>query len=325
MQNPSSAYTRFLHPLLAQYIQKAKNNKISKHTVGSQMIGKGIVVLAIVLTASLFGNYILLQDNQQQNSRMQELVRQVDDLQSQVSQQKIEPVQSEKHVPKTSAEVQSIGDGPHSKSITAVAVRPVLVSDGFFRDVRYQGTTMSIKVDIRDGTGLVLVNTAVPTGVDFQTSAKTAVNVAQQYTGADLSNKDIIFSITAKSNEELQAVDGPSAGMAMTVLLVLEIQGKEVPESVLMTGTIEQNGALGPVGGIFEKAEAAAKHGAKTFIVPKGLAVTYVQECQESREGPFLYKSCKSEARQLSPIMEEMYGMKVVEADNIESVLSHFT
>ena len=42
-----------------------------------------------------------------------------------------------------------------SKSITAVAVRPIMVSDGFFQDVQYQGTAMNIKVDIRDGAGLV--------------------------------------------------------------------------------------------------------------------------------------------------------------------------
>lgn len=44
---------------------------------------------------------------------------------------------------------------------------------------------MDITVDIWDGgKGLVLVNTEVPTGVDFQTSARTAVKIAQLITGA---------------------------------------------------------------------------------------------------------------------------------------------
>ena len=77
-----------------------------------------------------------------------------------------------------------------TQSITAVAVRPVLLRDGFFENVRYEGTAMKIIVDIRDGKGLVLVNTETPTGADSQTSAKTAVKIAQEYTNVDLSNKD---------------------------------------------------------------------------------------------------------------------------------------
>ena len=73
-----------------------------------------------------------------------------------------------------------------------------------------------------------MVNTEVPTGVDFQTSATTAVKIAQSVTGVtDLNKKDVIFSIKSKGNNsasnDLQAVDGPSAGAAMTVLLAAEL------------------------------------------------------------------------------------------------------
>jgi uncharacterized protein len=283
------------------------------------MIGKVAIVLGIVLVASIFINYNLLTSNQILVGQVENLTAQIESLQKQNAQ-----LQSERNsIPITETERYTpIFSG--SKSITAVAVRPILVGSGFFQDVRYEGTVMNITVDIREGDGLVLVNTAIPTGVDFQTSAKTAVAVAQEYTRADLSKKDIIFSISSKNNEDLQAVDGPSAGMAMTVLLVLEIQDREIPDTVLMTGTIRQDGSMGQVGGIFEKADAAAKNGADTFIVPRGLGTVYVQECQESREGPFVYRSCKSEPKPLSPIMEEKYGMRVVEASNLSEVLEYF-
>jgi uncharacterized protein len=144
------------------------------------------------------------------------------------------------------------------------------------------------------------------------------------YTGTDLSNMDVIFSISSKNENELQVVDGSSAGMAMAVLLVKEIQNKPISDKILLTGSIQNDGSIGPVGGILEKAEAASKVGADTFIVPKGQATVYVQECEEKQQGPFFYKTCNSEAKNLSLIMEEKYGLKVVEATDLQSVLSYF-
>jgi uncharacterized protein len=287
---------------------------------------KAMIILGTVLVASLFGNYFLFQN-------IQMLIQDIEDLNQQVSlfekqsaeiQEKLNSVVLEKDqiIKSQRPEIKAISDS--SKSITAVAVRPIIITDGFFQDVRYEGTVMSITVDIRNGTGLVLVNTEIPTGVDFQTSAKTAVQAAQEYTDANISNKDIIFSITAKNNDELQAVDGQSAGMAMTVLLVMEIEDRSINDKVLLTGTIQPDGSIGPIGGVAEKADAAGKYDADTFIVPNGQAITLIQECQESREGPFLYKSCKSETKPLSPITEEKYGMRVVEATDLKSVLYYF-
>jgi uncharacterized protein len=110
-----------------------------------------------------------------------------------------------------------------------VAVKAVATTDGFFQTVRYEGAVMDIVVEIiENGQGRILVNTEVPTGVDFQSPAKIAVKVAQDLTGVRLSSKDVVFPITAKGNAgDLQAVDGRSAGAAMTILLMMsELQGK---------------------------------------------------------------------------------------------------
>jgi uncharacterized protein len=217
-----------------------------------------------------------------------------------------------------------------SQSITAVAVKAVPVSDGFFQTVQYQGTVMDITVDIRDGRGLVLVNTEVPTGVDFQTSARTAVKVAQSMTGADLSDKDVIFSIKAKGSStasDLQAVDGPSAGAAMTVLLAAELGAggnTELKQDVLITGTIDPDGTIGPVGGVPEKAVAAGQYGAKIFLVPAGQAVYNEQTCEKRQEGPFIYQTCRSQQKPLSEYTEKNYGMKVIEVKNIKDALTYF-
>ena len=294
--------------------------------------GRVLVILGVVLAASLAVNYLFYDNINSLHRDIVSLNQQIDALQKQstsftdqsdmikTQEQEISELKARlEEKPVLNTTILS-----SSKSITAVAVRPVLVSDGFFQDTQYEGTVMNIKVDIRDGTGLVLVNTQTPTGVDFQTSAKTAVQVAEKYTSSDLSNKDVIFSISSKNENELQAVDGPSAGMAMTVLLVLEIQDKPINDKVLLTGTIQQDGSIGPVGGVPQKAEAAGAYGAKTFIVPKGEATTFVQECTEKKEGAFYFRNCKSEPRDLSPVLEEKYGMKVVEAVDLKSVLKYF-
>lgn len=219
---------------------------------------------------------------------------------------------------------QSSSSGGNTDSIFAVAVRPVIESDGFFETTTYQGSILKIDVEIRDGSGLVLVNTAIPTGVDFQSSARTAVQVAQNVTGIDLSKKDVIFSISSANNQDLQAVDGGSAGGAMTVLLVSDLQGRSINQKVLMTGTIEPGGTVGPIGAASDKAEAAGKFGAKIFLVPSGQAVVSVQTCSDKTEGPITYRTCTMEQKPLSPMMQSKYGMQVIEINTIKDALKYF-
>lgn len=226
-------------------------------------------------------------------------------------------------------QVRSLGDHPsnteeNNATISAVAVSPVIQSDGFFETTTYQGAVLKITVDVRDGTGLVLVNTAIPTGVDFQTSAKTAVTVAHNITGIDLAKKDVIFSISTGNNQNLQAVDGGSAGGAMTVLLISDILGKSINNQVLMTGTIQADGTIGPIGAATEKADAAGQFGAKIFLVPRGQGVMPVQTCNQTNEGPVMYQTCTTEEKPLSPAMESKYGMKVIEINTIQDALKYF-
>ncbi|MDE1867868.1 MAG: hypothetical protein KGI08_09205, partial [Thaumarchaeota archaeon] len=219
---------------------------------------------------------------------------------------------------------QSVASGENNASISAVAVRPVIANDGFFETTSYQGSILKITVEVRDGTGLILVNTAIPTGVDFQSSAHTAVMVAQNVTEIDLAKKDIIFSVSSANNQDLQAVDGGSAGGAMTVLLVSELLGKQINNHVLMTGTIQPDGTIGPIGAADEKADAAGQYGAKIFLVPLGQAVVSVQSCSEKNEGPITYQTCTTEQKPLAPIMQSKYGMQVIEINTIQDALKYF-
>lgn len=63
--------------------------------------------------------------------------------------------------------------------------------------------------------------------------------------------------------------DGPSAGVALTTALVSLLTDMPVREDVVMTGEVTLRGQVLPVGGIKEKALAARRAGATTFVLPK--------------------------------------------------------
>ena len=282
-----------------------------------------VSLLVIIVIASVAFNYIQYENAQYLQQTISEYKKQLDSTKETKTIPLIPVPNPVNQSSGKTTPVYNVND-TSLKSISAVAVRPILSSDGFFETTTYAGTVLKITVEIRDGTGLVLVNTAIPTGVDFQTSARTAVMIAQKYTNFDLSKKDVIFSISSGNQQELQAVDGGSAGGAMTVLLISDISGKPINNKVLMTGTIEDDGSIGKIGGVSEKADAAGKYGAKIFLVPSGQAITQVQSCDEKRAGSFVYRTCTSQDQPLSDLTEKKFGMKVIEINSISDALSYF-
>ena len=65
-------------------------------------------------------------------------------------------------------------------------------------------------------------------------------------------------------------VGGPSAGLAFTLAILDRLTPGSLTggKRVAVTGTIEVDGTVGPVGGVDHKTEAAISEGAKLFLVP---------------------------------------------------------
>jgi PDZ domain-containing protein len=65
-------------------------------------------------------------------------------------------------------------------------------------------------------------------------------------------------------------ISGPSAGLAFTLTIIDDLTPGDLTagKKVAVTGTIEPGGAVGPIGGVEQKAVAADRAGAKLFIVP---------------------------------------------------------
>ncbi|WP_415280730.1 S16 family serine protease [Candidatus Nitrososphaera sp. FF02] len=133
------------------------------------------------------------------------------------------------------------------------------------------GIVFPIEVDIlKSGDNRISLDVSnVQYTATFQSTVRTAVDVASDYTGIRVSDKDIIVRLVNKSNSVIR-VDGPSAGAAITVMIVAGLQEKELNSDVLVTGTIESDGSIDSVGGLVGKADAANEFGAHTLLVPGG-------------------------------------------------------
>lgn len=150
------------------------------------------------------------------------------------------------------------------------------------------GVLIPLETKITKGTGVVSVNIK---NIDLQTGAqdsiRTATIVAQEYTNVDLSKRDITVTFV-NEQQGIVSLDGPSAGAAITLTIIAGVLNKTTNSKILITGTIELDGSVGPVGGIKEKGTAAASSGASVFLVPfgqkqdiGGIEVVEVKKIQE--------------------------------------------
>lgn len=64
--------------------------------------------------------------------------------------------------------------------------------------------------------------------------------------------------------------DGPSAGAVMAVGFLAVLRGDPIIRGIALTGTLESEGRVGPVGGIPDKVRAAAREHYRMVLIPEG-------------------------------------------------------
>lgn len=195
-------------------------------------------------------------------------------------------------------------------------------SGPFVREVvSEEGTLLNISAETRPGKGRVLVQTTPLMGVIFQDAANTAVFVAQQETGVPLSGSDVIFSIA--SDQEIPGVDGSSAGALMTLLTISAINGTELNNSITLTGTIDDEGNVGAIGGVFEKATAAEAGGKTLFLLPRENSELVTYKFVKREIGGFEVIQRVPEVVDAEEYIEDNVGINVEYVDTIEDVLKY--
>ncbi len=188
-------------------------------------------------------------------------------------------------------------------------------------DSNNNGVTTPLNVEATEGTGRTLVDIEnLLFWGDTQQSIRLARQVAGNITGKNLDNYDLIYNIKANAT----IIGGPSAGAALTIATIAALENKAPNPNVMITGTINHDGTIGPVGGILEKAQASAQEGATLFLVPLGQSNDVVYETSQHCEKYGGLDLCTTETIPKKVNIKNETGINVAEVSNIQDAEKYF-
>lgn len=95
-------------------------------------------------------------------------------------------------------------------------------------------------------------------------SVFNAASVIRKITGEELNNFDFHINVVGGGN-----IDGPSAGLAICLVLLSLLRDLPLMQNVAVTGEVSIQGKVKPVGGISEKIYGAKQAGMKKVLIPK--------------------------------------------------------
>jgi len=194
-----------------------------------------------------------------------------------------------------------------------------LVADRVTEDGE-EGILLGARVVVTNGTGHVFVDTNPYTQVDLQGSARLAAMVASDVLGIDQRAYDFYYIIDITS----PIIGGPSAGAALTVATIAAINKWELKPGVVMTGMINPDESIGPVGGIPFKLEAAAAKNATLFLIPEGQSTVTVRKTVARTKGAFIISEDKEETVDVVKLGKKL-NVEVKEVGTIQDAVLAFT
>ncbi len=195
-----------------------------------------------------------------------------------------------------------------------------LVADRSSTNGEDMGILLGATVIVTNGTGHVFVDTSPYTQVDLQGSARIAAMVASDVLGIDQRMYDFYYIIDISS----PIIGGPSAGGALTVATIAAINNWTLKPDVVMTGMINPDESIGPVGGIPYKLEAAAAKNATLFLVPEGQSTVTVRKTVTSGKGAFIVSQGKEETVDVVELGKKL-NVTVKEVGTIQDAVLAFT
>ncbi|MCE8429281.1 MAG: hypothetical protein J5U19_12935 [Candidatus Methanoperedens sp.] len=182
------------------------------------------------------------------------------------------------------------------------------------------GSYINAQVIVTNGTGHVFVDTNPFTQVDLQGSARIAAMVASDVLGVDEKSYDFYYIIEIDS----PVIGGPSAGGALTVATIAAMNNWPIKSDIAMTGMIDPDETIGPVGGIPFKLEAAASHNTTLFLVPQGQLIVNITNTTTVRRGPFITTQSRVETVDLNQLGKKL-NVTVKEVGTIQDAVLEFT
>lgn len=150
--------------------------------------------------------------------------------------------------------------------------------------------TLSSLVDVLEGRviGDVLAVEVLPYG-KVNTETRDVRMIASPsdptrpiigFVPADTRKVEVPFEVEIKT----AAIGGPSAGLAFTLAILDELTPGELlgQTKVAVTGTINDDGTVGAIGALQQKAVAVKRAGAKVFLVPASQSDDEIKEAQDA-------------------------------------------
>lgn len=188
-------------------------------------------------------------------------------------------------------------------------------------DEKGRGVTADLEVMVEPGDGKVLVDIDnLLFWLDTQFSIRTAEKMARNYLNLTDSRYNIIYTVNANST----IVGGPSAGAMLTLATIMALQNKSLDHKIAMTGTVNPDGSIGPVGGILAKAYAAKEAGYETLLVPEGQGKKIYYEKKEECKQYENLRVCSTDYEPKEMSIEKEAGIDVKEVSNIKEALKYF-
>jgi uncharacterized protein len=160
------------------------------------------------------------------------------------------------------------------------------------------GVLTTIQLNITSGNGTVDIKGPSVVGSSTIASAQSAAIAAASYLGLNESKYKFTYYIENSVN-----VSGPSGGLALTLLAVYALKNAQLYSNFTVTGTITNNGSVGPIGGIYDKAQAAKQNGMNYILVPT---------VQNGSTEDLLYY-----------ISQQMFGIPLFEVSNLSQALPY--
>lgn len=195
-----------------------------------------------------------------------------------------------------------------------------LVTVGESVDGLIVGGTADAYLEVKLGSGRVFIDSFPFMREDTQVSVRFAKDVACNFLDVDCSRLDFFYTINIGST----SVGGPSAGAAIAVLTISVLSNEALDSDVVVTGTINSGGIIGPVSGLEQKALAAKNAGFSKILVPTRsiLLDKTLETFNETADSENLSDSNVTVFYADSLIVE---GIEIIPVSTLEEVLFEFT
>ena len=134
----------------------------------------------------------------------------------------------------------------------------------------YGGDVLPIEANYYKGTGKLLLTGSLGEVM------KESASIALDYIKSNYKDFDIKYSLLTDNDIHIHVPegaikkDGPSAGIALTLVLYSLFTNKKIPSDIALTGEITLRGQVLSIGGLKEKSLGALRSGIRKIIIPRG-------------------------------------------------------